>query len=169
VIHLLTLSDLCITLAKPSAFPTSSALRLAQLSAQANHERMERIYVDSEDTPAQPDAIRFYEVALRDDPWLWEAWRGICDFGKRGSGREMGWTGANPEQADTHRHSRRSVMNISTSRSSHSRPTFSPAYAISQNSVIQPSKRMPDPHPRHHLQQNTHQTHHPPRPPLSDG
>lgn len=75
--------DLCITLTRPTAFPASSALRLAQLSAQSNHQRMERLHVDTPEAPSEPDAIQFYEVALRDDPWLWEAWRGICDFGER--------------------------------------------------------------------------------------
>jgi hypothetical protein len=30
----------------------------------------------------QPDAIRYFEIALMNDPWLWEAWRGMCDFGE---------------------------------------------------------------------------------------
>lgn len=76
---------LSLTFAKPVSFPASSALRLAQLSAQANHERMEKItsaISAAERDKRQPDAIKYFEIALLDDPWLWEAWRGICDFGK---------------------------------------------------------------------------------------
>ncbi|KAI5452610.1 anaphase-promoting complex subunit cdc27 [Naganishia albida] len=75
---------LSLTFAKPVSFPASSALRLAQLSAQANHERMEKITSTisaAERDKRQPDAIKYFEIALLDDPWLWEAWRGICDFG----------------------------------------------------------------------------------------
>ncbi|KAJ9094314.1 hypothetical protein QFC19_007999 [Naganishia cerealis] len=70
--------ELSITLAKPASFPLPSALLLAQLSAQANHERMSKSSAVARNVESngekeeyrQPDAIKYYETALRNDPWL---------------------------------------------------------------------------------------------------